>query len=132
MIFVDNSGADIVLGIFPLVRELINLGADGIILVSNSGPALNDVTIQELKNLLMEASEIDEVMKSAIRNGRIVAMESGHQSPCLDLRYIDSSLANIMETKNIDLVVLEGMGRAVHTNLNARLRCDCLKVFFIF
>ncbi|CAD5113104.1 DgyrCDS2294 [Dimorphilus gyrociliatus] len=131
VIFVDNSGADIILGIFPLVRELIRLGSKRIILVSNSGPALNDVTIQELKELLREASAIDEVIKNAIRKGQITAMESGHQSPCLDLRYIDSALADIMNTKQIDLVILEGMGRAIHTNLNVKLRCDCLKVAVI-
>lgn len=32
---------------------------------------------------------------------------------------------------NVDLVVLEGMGRAVHTNLYARFKVDCLKVAVI-
>ena len=31
--------------------------------------------------------------------------------------------------KNLcDLLVLEGMGRAVHTNLFAEFKCECLKV----
>lgn len=25
-------------------------------------------------------------------------------------------------------IILEGMGRAIHTNLNARFKCDALKV----
>lgn len=27
-------------------------------------------------------------------------------------------------------IILEGMGRALHTNFNARFRCDALKVWF--
>lgn len=27
-------------------------------------------------------------------------------------------------------VILEGMGRAIHTNFNARFKCDALKVMF--
>lgn len=30
-----------------------------------------------------------------------------------------------------DLVILEGMGRAVHTNLYAQLKVDCLKIAVI-
>ena len=28
----------------------------------------------------------------------------------------------------MDLLVLEGMGRAIHTNLYTRFKCECLKV----
>lgn len=30
--------------------------------------------------------------------------------------------------EQVDLVVIEGMGRALHTNLNAHFICDSLKV----
>lgn len=30
--------------------------------------------------------------------------------------------------ENIDLIILEGMGRAVHTNLYAKFTVDCLKL----
>lgn len=29
---------------------------------------------------------------------------------------------------NCDLVVIEGMGRAIHTNMNAKFTCDVLKL----
>lgn len=32
---------------------------------------------------------------------------------------------------DVDLVILEGMGRAVHTNLYAQFKVDCLKVAVI-
>lgn len=31
----------------------------------------------------------------------------------------------------VDLVVIEGMGRALHTNLQAKFKCDCLKLAVI-
>jgi len=33
-----------------------------------------------------------------------------------------------LEQRGVDLLVLEGMGRALHTNLTARFTCECLKV----
>jgi len=31
----------------------------------------------------------------------------------------------------VDLIILEGMGRAVHTNIDAKLMCDCFKLAII-
>jgi type II pantothenate kinase len=36
-----------------------------------------------------------------------------------------------MSSAGVDLIVLEGMGRAVHTNLEAKFTCECLKVAVI-
>ena len=33
-----------------------------------------------------------------------------------------------MIQRKVDLIVLEGMGRAVHTNYYANFNCECLKV----
>ena len=33
-----------------------------------------------------------------------------------------------MIERKVDLLVLEGMGRAIHTNLYAKFNCECLKV----
>ena len=38
------------------------------------------------------------------------------------------SLVDAMMEQNVDLIVLEGMGRAIHTNLYARFQCETLKV----
>ena len=35
---------------------------------------------------------------------------------------------NTMTERKVDLLVLEGMGRAIHTNLYAKFNCECLKV----
>lgn len=39
---------------------------------------------------------------------------------------IGQKLAN--ELLTVDLIVLEGMGRAVHTNIDAKFVCDCFKL----
>jgi len=65
--------------------------------------------------------------------GRLMVYETGSGSPCLDLRNINCDLADACET--VDLVIIEGMGRAMHTNFHARFICDSLKLagnFFFF
>jgi type II pantothenate kinase len=44
VIFVDNSGADIILGILPFVRYLLKSGTH-VILAANTYPSVNDVTV---------------------------------------------------------------------------------------
>ncbi|GAU44902.1 hypothetical protein TSUD_137340 [Trifolium subterraneum] len=58
LLFVDNSGADIVLGMLPLARELLRRGTE-VVLVANSLPALNDVTAMELPDIVAEAAKGD-------------------------------------------------------------------------
>lgn len=42
-------------------------------------------------------------------------------------RLIDYDLVKRMISDETDLIVIEGMGRAIHTNYEAALSCDCLK-----
>lgn len=42
--------------------------------------------------------------------------------------FLFSGLCTEMKVRGVDLIVLEGMGRALHTNLNARLAVDSLKL----
>jgi type II pantothenate kinase len=46
---------------------------------------------------------------------RLYISSSGHGSPCLDLRRVTGELADA--AAGTDLVIIEGMGRAIHTNL---------------
>ena len=57
VMFVDNAGADIVLGMLPFARELLRTGAD-VIVAANSQPAINDITAAELIRLLHAAGQI--------------------------------------------------------------------------
>ncbi|KAL4220369.1 Pantothenate kinase 4 [Mactra antiquata] len=84
VIFCDNSGADIILGVIPFARDLLKTGTK-VILCANSKPTLNDVTFQELSIILRFVSLICPVIGKALSEGKLVAMASGQGSPCLDL-----------------------------------------------
>nr|CAD7442257.1 unnamed protein product [Timema bartmani] len=101
-----------------------------VILCANSAPALNDVTHVELVGVLKQVAEICGVIRRGLEEGRLVTMETGQGGPCLDLSRLDQSLAAALQEK-VDLVVIEGMGRAVHTNLHAVFTCECLKMAVI-
>ncbi|KAK7350623.1 hypothetical protein VNO77_09445 [Canavalia gladiata] len=149
LLFVDNSGADIVLGMLPLARELLRRGTE-VVLVANSLPALNDVTAMELPDIVAEAAKHCDILRRAAEAGGLLVdamintsdssktnsssvplmvVENGCGSPCIDLRQVSSELA--AAAKDADLIILEGMGRALHTNLNARFKCDALKLAMV-
>ncbi|KAK3589702.1 hypothetical protein CHS0354_015215 [Potamilus streckersoni] len=126
-IFCDNSGADIILGVFPMARELLRRGSK-VIICANTRPTLNDVTYKELTILVKRVADLSSDISSALMEGRLMIMESGQGSPCLDLRLIDCDLVEKMNSEQVDLVILEGMGRAIHTNFYAAFSCEVLKV----
>ncbi|XP_065317770.1 4'-phosphopantetheine phosphatase-like isoform X2 [Gordionus sp. m RMFG-2023] len=126
-IFVDNSGADLILGIFCFTDRLLALGTK-VILCANSKPAFNDVTYPELIVLANRVGEHLPVVRSSLQNGFLIIMETGSGSPCIDFMRINDELNRIFEIEGVDLLVLEGMGRCVHTNLNALFKCDTLKI----
>ncbi|XP_064446147.1 4'-phosphopantetheine phosphatase isoform X3 [Mirounga angustirostris] len=130
LIFADNSGIDVILGVFPFVRELLSRGTE-VILACNSGPALNDVTYCESLIVAERIAAMDPVVHSALREERLLLMQTGSSSPCLDLSRLDKGLAVLVRERGADLVVIEGMGRAVHTNYHAALRCESLKLAVI-
>uniref|UniRef100_T1INC0 4'-phosphopantetheine phosphatase n=1 Tax=Strigamia maritima TaxID=126957 RepID=T1INC0_STRMM len=126
-IFVDNSGIDIVMGIIPFVRELIARKTK-VILCANSRPALNDVTYCELTVLMKQVATISNEISEALLHDQLLIMDSGQGSPCLDLSRLQEDVAKAMVDEQVELLVLEGMGRAVHTNLNATFVCETLKL----
>lgn len=153
LLFVDNSGADIVLGMFPLARELLRRGTE-VVLVANSLPALNDVTASELPGLVAAAAKHCDILRKAAEVGGLLVdamaidsddgldspknqshvpplmvVENGCGGPCIDFRQVSSELAEM--AKGADLIILEGMGRSLHTNYNAIFKCECLKLAMI-
>ncbi|KAG6747059.1 hypothetical protein POTOM_049437 [Populus tomentosa] len=149
LLFVDNSGADVVLGMLPLARELLQRGTE-VVLVANSLPALNDVTAMELPDIVAEAAKNCDILRRAAEAGGLLVdamintsdgskensssvplmvVENGCGSPCIDLRQVSSELA--AAAKDADLIILEGMGRALHTNFNARFKCEALKLAMV-
>ncbi|KAG1959592.1 pantothenate kinase [Pimephales promelas] len=126
----DNSGIDIILGVFPFIRELLIRGTE-VVLASNSSPALNDVTNSELQILTERIAAMDPVIQAALKEDRLALVQNGSSSPCLDLSRLDKALATVVRERGTDLVIIEGMGRAIHTNYYAMLSCESLKLAVI-
>ena len=68
VVFVDNAGADVVLGMVPLARVLLSLGCR-VTMAANSRPVLNDITCTELQALLRSVARVDRTMASALQSG---------------------------------------------------------------
>ena len=56
-----------------------------VILVTNSRPALNDVTKFEMQVIFQRIQKIDAEMEAFIKNETIVIAENGTGSPCISL-----------------------------------------------
>jgi hypothetical protein len=82
IIFVDNSGADIVLGILPLCRYFLKKGSR-VVLAANTFPSVNDVTAQELEEILQRVSLFDENIRDSVALDRLKIVPSGSGSPCI-------------------------------------------------
>lgn len=128
-IFVDNSGFDAVLGILPLVIEFLKNEATKVIICSNSKPAINDITNAEMLLVIKKACLFNSTLKRAFTETKnLFLIETASASPCLDLSRISIDLADLIVRNKVDLVIIEGMGRAIHTNYSAKFSCDCLKI----
>ncbi|KAJ8913555.1 hypothetical protein NQ315_017106 [Exocentrus adspersus] len=125
VMFVDNSGVDFILGVLPMARELLLQGTK-VVITANSSPSLNDVTYHELNLYCCKAAQYCQVLKDSIADGQLITVENGQKGPCLDLTNLSTELCEKM--KAADLIILEGMGRAVHTNLYAKFSVDCVKL----
>ncbi|XP_055531557.1 4'-phosphopantetheine phosphatase [Wyeomyia smithii] len=124
-IFTDNSGIDIVLGIMPLARELL-LRHTKVLLCANIKPALNDITFDELKEVVSKCCAECKVIRDAYETGMLKILGNEQNGPCLDFRLITHELCGaILES---DLLIIVGMARALHTNLNAKFTCETLKL----
>ena len=66
--FVDNAGADIVLGMLPLARELLRMGSE-VVLAANTQPAINDITAAELRTVVAAAARDDPILRAAWEAG---------------------------------------------------------------
>lgn len=124
VIFVDNSGADIILGILPFARELLRHGTQ-IILAANDLPSINDVTYHELVEIISKLKDEHGKLVGVDTSNLLVA-NSGNDLPVIDLMGISPELAYL--ASDADLVILEGMGRGIETNLYAQFKCDSLKI----
>jgi len=130
VMFVDNAGCDVVLGMIPLARDLLRRGTD-VILTANTTPTLNDITHDELSVMVAQIAQWDAPIADALKDNRLELIASGNGYPLIDLMGVSMQLAEAVANRQPDLIVLEGMGRAVESNLNAEFTCDSLKLAMI-
>ncbi len=124
IVFIDNAGGDFVLGLTPLARYLAQRGTR-VVLAANELPTLNDMTIGDLRNWWGRILEAEP----SLGNLPIEMVSTGTAEPLIDLLKVGPELN--AAAADADLVILEGMGRAVESNLRARFRCDALKLAMI-
>lgn len=119
--FVDNAGSDVLLGALPFVRHLAKRGCR-VTIAANELAALNDVTATDLKELWPAIVELAPDFATL----PIEIVSTGTGEPQIDLSAVGDELN--AAAADADLVVLEGMGRGIETNLDAELRCDRLNL----
>ncbi len=125
VLFIDNAGADFILGMMPLAREMALRGT-AIVLAANEEPALNDMTVDETVEFVQLLAMKDPDLDALIQGGWFEVVSTGSTIPLLDLSNVSDELNAAAE--DAELVVLEGMGRAVETNYNAEFISDSLRL----
>lgn len=125
VLFVDNAGPDVVLGMLPFARELVKQGTT-VVVTANTLPSLNDITHDELAVLVDRIAAFDGLTAEAMRDGRLRLVASGNGAPLIDLSRVSPGLAAQADELPVDLVVLEGMGRSIESNFDAAFTCDAL------
>lgn len=125
VIFLDNAGDDFILGIMPLARELALEGV-GIVLAANELASLNDITADEAIAIVEELAAGDEDLAALIRANMLEVVSTGSGIPLIDLSDVSDELNEA--AADADLVIIEGMGRAVESNFDAAFTVDALRL----
>lgn len=122
--FIDNAGSDFLLGALVMMRWFAQRGTE-VVMAANERPTLNDMTVHDVRAIWPRVLEV--MPEFASLPIRIVSTGTGE--PLIDLLGVSDEL-NVASV-GADLVVLEGMGRGVESNLNARFKCDALNLAMI-
>jgi type II pantothenate kinase len=125
LFFVDNAGADIALGVIPWAREMARTGIH-VTLAANREPALNDITVSELRVLLDRLGQIDPCLSALRQAGALDTVDSGGDTPLIDLSRVSDACNEVAAAS--DLIVLEGMGRGVESNWTQEFTCDAWRI----
>jgi len=128
LFFVDNAGPDILLGVLPFCRWLLASDVE-VVLAANGTPSLNDITVDELHALLERVASIDPALRDHLRAGRLRVVDSGCAAPLIDLRHLTDACC--AAARDANLLILEGMGRAVESNFHTAFTVDCLKIALV-
>jgi uncharacterized protein with ATP-grasp and redox domains len=122
--FADNAGSDFVLGAIPMIRWLAGRGTR-VVLAANERPTLNDMTIADVRAWWPRIIQTEP----SIAKLPIELVSTGTGEPLIDLGAVSPQLN--AAAADADLVILEGMGRGVESNLDARFSCDAANLAMI-
>ena len=115
--FIDNAGSDFLLGAIPMMRWLARRGTK-IILAANENPTLNDMTIHDVNRWWPRITQAEP----SLADLPIARVSTGTSEPLIDLAKVSDELN--CAAADADVVILEGMGRGVESNLNVQFKCD--------
>lgn len=115
--FIDNAGSDFLLGAVPMMRWFAQRGT-AVVLAANERPTLNDMTIHDVNAWWPRIVE----MEPSLADLPIERVTSGTGEPLIDLSAVSPELNRA--ARDADLIILEGMGRGVESNLDVRFTCD--------
>jgi len=119
--FIDNAGSDFLLGAIPMIRWLAQRDTQ-VVLAANARPTLNDMTIADVKAWWPRILSV----QPDLAHLPITPVSTGTGEPLIDLGAVSPEL-NAAAT-DADLVILEGMGRGIESNLDAEFACDALNI----
>lgn len=122
--FVDNAGSDFVLGAVPMIRWLAGRGTR-VVLAANQRPTLNDMTLADVRAWWPRILQAEPTMA----NLPIDLVSTGTGEPLIDLGAVSPELN--AAARDADLVILEGMGRGVESNLEAEFSCEAVHLAMI-
>jgi type II pantothenate kinase len=85
--------------------------------------------MQSQIQVMEQVALMDNRLAGALADGRLQLIASGNGCPLIDLGQVSAELAR--EAESADLVILEGMGRALQSNHVARFKCDVMKLAMV-
>lgn len=122
--FIDNAGSDFLLGATPMIRWLAQRGTQ-VVIAANERPTLNDMTVHDVNRWWPRMREAEPSLATL----PIEIVSTGTGEPLIDLSQVSAELN--AACADADLVIIEGMGRGVESNLDAQFNCDALNLAMI-
>jgi type II pantothenate kinase len=107
-----------------MIRWLARRGTE-VILAANERPTLNDMTIQDVNAWWPRVIAAEPSLSQL----PITRVSTGTGEPLIDLSAVSADLN--AASANADLIILEGMGRGVESNLEADFSCDAINLAMI-
>ncbi|KAL8160637.1 hypothetical protein V2J09_002174 [Rumex salicifolius] len=99
-----------------------------VVLAANDMPSINDITYYELIEIIAKLKD-DQGLLLGVDSSKLLIANSGNDLPVIDLSVVSQELAYL--SSDADLVIIEGMGRGLETNLYAQFKCDSIKIAMV-